>query len=224
MPRLTWAGSHANVTTEGKLSVDPYGCFSNPQDYIFFLSKDEVPYGCFSNAYHEQNGHYALAAGADNSAGATAANDDKSSHKNISSQSPAAAAPVVETPKSCKFWCINQELHYQKAILFHDHTTAQQILAEQNDATKIKQLGRQVQNYNDDKWCQVRYEVCRNALHAKFAQNEELKRVLLGTGTLFIVEAAKDAVWGIGCVEFTANASDDDGIAVMGAKNMEKTL
>ena len=101
-------------------------------------------------------------------------------------------------------------------MLFRDHTTAQQILAEQNDASKIKQLGRLVRGYDDAKWCEVRYDICRNALHAKFSQNEELQRLLLETGTKIIVEAANDEVWGIGHVEFS---STDDGI--VGAKNKE---
>ena len=126
------------------------------------------------------------------------------------------ASSIVFSDNAPKFWCVNQELHYQKAMLFQDHTTAQQILAEQNDASKIKQLGRLVRGYDDAKWCEVRYDICRNALHAKFSQNEELQRLLLETGTKIIVEAANDEVWGIGHVEFS---STDDGI--VGAKNKE---
>ncbi|KAL7524449.1 hypothetical protein ACHAXR_005752 [Thalassiosira sp. AJA248-18] len=168
-----WAGAHA--TTE---------ISTNPQDYVFFLSKDQ----CFSNAYREKNGHHPAVAGT------------------IPPAAIAADAP--------KFWCINQELHYQKAVLFNDHATGQAILAEQNDATKIKQLGRLVQGYDDAKWCQVRDEICRNALYAKFSQDEELKQILLATGTKIIVEAATDKVWGLGCVEYS---SPEDGI--VGAKN-----
>ena len=34
------------------------------------------------------------------------------------------------------------------------------------------------------------------------SQNEELKQLLLGTGTKMLIEAAVDKTWGIGCVEF----------------------
>jgi len=155
----------------------------NPNDYIFFLSKDEVPYGCFSNAYREPNGGH-------------------------TSSTTSTATNNVD---NVKFWCINQELHYQKAILFNDTSIAQQILNEKDDATKIKQLGRMVQNYNDDKWCEVRYNVCISALYSKFSQNVEMKQLLLGTGTKIIVEAANDTTWGIGCVEYTTTAAATTG-------------
>eukprot|EP00578_Thalassiosira_sp_NH16_P002697 CAMPEP_0181130000 /NCGR_PEP_ID=MMETSP1071-20121207/29624_1 /TAXON_ID=35127 /ORGANISM="Thalassiosira sp., Strain NH16" /LENGTH=186 /DNA_ID=CAMNT_0023216029 /DNA_START=60 /DNA_END=617 /DNA_ORIENTATION=+ len=185
MPPPIWAGAHANEIP------------TDPDEFIFFLSSDEVPYGCFSNAHRERNGHYA----------ANIIGDAK--------DSSAADAP--------KFWCVNQELHYQKAMFFEDTSSAHQILAERNDATKIKQLGRMVRGYDDAKWCEVRYDVCRNALYAKFMQNEESKRILLGTGTKIIVEAARDKTWGIGCVETTTSTtSDDDGVMMIrGAKKME---
>lgn len=163
----TWAGNHA------------YTEISTPQDYVFFLSKEEVPYGCFSNAYRETNGH------------------------------------ISDYSSNVQCWCVNQELHYHKAIIFQDHETAQQIRNEQHDAGKIKQLGRMVKGYDDAKWCAVRYDVCRKALYSKFSQNQDLKRILLETGDKIIVEAAKDKVWGIGVVEF----SSSDGI--VGAKNKE---
>ena len=172
---------------------------SNPNDYIFFLNKDEVPYGCFSNAYCEPNGGH--------------------------------TSSSTTTTNNVKFWCINQELHYQKAILFNDTSIAQQILNEKDDATNIKQLGRMVQNYNDDKWCTVRYNVCLSAVYSKFSQNVKMKQLLLGTGTKIIVEAANDTTWGIGCVEYTttthaaAAANDDDGtnntIVQRGAKKKD---
>ena len=170
IPPPTWAGNHAYTEIS-----------TNPQDYVFFLSKEEVPYGCFSNAYRETSGHVS----------------DYSSEMQL------------------KFWCVNQELHYQKAIIFQDHETAQQIINEGHDAGKIKQLGRMVKGYDDAKWCAVRYDVCRKALYSKFSQNQDLKRILLETGDKIIVEAAKDEVWGIGVVEF----SSSDGI--VGAKNKE---
>jgi len=73
----------------------------------------------------------------------------------------------------------------------------------------------------------VRYDTCRNALLAKFAQNEELKQILISTGTKIIVEAARDEVWGIGCVEYSSSSNDDDNvngneiIIVLGAKNKD---
>lgn len=175
-----WAGMHATTIP------------TNPQDYIFFFSKDEVPYGCFSNAYRE--GH----------------------------TTTTMTTTTTTSGKQTLFWCINQELHYQKAILFNDNDTAQQILDEKDDANKIKQLGRLVQGYDDSKWCEVRYEICCNAIYSKFSQNEKLKDLLLSTGSKIIVEAAKDKTWGIGCVEYATTSSEDGSVVVVrGAKHKD---
>mmetsp|Transcript_13505 Transcript_13505/g.24170 ORF Transcript_13505/g.24170 Transcript_13505/m.24170 type:complete len:229 (+) Transcript_13505:68-754(+) len=196
MPSPTWAGTHCAT----KIST-------NLDDYVFFLSKDEAPHGCFSNAYRyrENNGHHA------------------SSSSSSPSASKAADGDVTSPcPTNPSFWCVNQELHYRKSLLFKDHDIARQILAEQNDANKIKALGRMVRDYDDAVWCEARYDICLNALHAKFSQNPELKRILLETGTKVIVEAAKDKVWGIGHVEFTTSSENGiDGRVLLGAKNKE---
>ncbi|KAL7530935.1 hypothetical protein ACHAWF_003570 [Thalassiosira exigua] len=174
MPPPAWAGRHAREIP------------SDPEAYVFFLSKDDASRGCFSNAHREPDGGHRAA---------------ESFGKDEAEGEP-------------RFWCVNQELHYRKAALFEDRETARQILAEGGDAAEIKRLGRAVRNYDDAEWREVRYEVCYNAVYAKFAQNPELKRILLDTGTKIIVEAAKDATWGIGVVEFS---SDDS----LGAKDKE---
>mmetsp|Transcript_31087 Transcript_31087/g.65015 ORF Transcript_31087/g.65015 Transcript_31087/m.65015 type:complete len:207 (+) Transcript_31087:118-738(+) len=171
-----WAGEHASKILD---STD---------DYVFFLSKEEVPFGCFSNAYREKGqGHLGL------------------------------KEPTIEsadTASAPKFWCVNQELHYRKAIVFGDEETAALILGETEDAGKIKQYGRMVKGYDDAKWTELRYDVARDAVHAKFAGDDELKKILLDTDDKIILEAATDKAWGAGVVEFT---SDD----TKGAKNKE---
>jgi ribA/ribD-fused uncharacterized protein len=153
-------------------------------DYIFFLSKEEVPYGCFSNSYRECNGGHV------------------------------GFHEAAEGKNDPRFWCINQELHYAKAVLFGDDETAQLILDEKEDANAIKQLGRQVKNYDDAKWTEIRYDVARDAVHSKFANDEALKKILLSTKNKIILEASTDKAWGIGCVEFSTDATT-------GAKNKE---
>ena len=117
------------------------------------------------------------------------------------------------------FWCVNQELHYRKAILFGDEEVANLILAERDDPSKIKQFGRQVKNYDDNKWTEVRYSVARDAVEAKFRSDDELKKILLETKEKIIVEAALDRAWGIGVVEFSSIS--DEGEAKKGAKNKD---
>jgi ribA/ribD-fused uncharacterized protein len=112
-------------------------------------AKDEK-YGCFSNAYHESGeGHIGL---------------DETLEKDASN--------------NVRFWCVNQELHYRKAKIFGDDEIAQQILGEKSDAGKIKQFGRMVKGYDDAKWTELRYDVARNAVYAKFSQDDTLKKIL----------------------------------------------
>ena len=174
MPSI-WAGNHTKEVHGG---VD---------DYVFFLSKEDVPFGCFSNAYREKGGGHA-------------------GRRESSENSSNIASP--------KFWCVNQELHYRKAKLFGDDETADLIILETEDAGKIKQLGRMVKGYDDAKWTEMRYDVARDAVHAKFENDNALKNILLGTKEKIIVEAATDKAWGIGVVEFST-------VEKKGAKNKE---
>ena len=101
------------------------------------------------------------------------------------------------------FWCVNQELHYRKAMLFDDEEVASLILAERKDASKIKQHGRMVKRYDDEEWVKNRYDIAREAIESKFLSDETLKKILLDTRGKIIVEAATDRAWGVGVIEFS---------------------
>lgn len=97
-----------------------------------------------------------------------------------------------------KYSSLEQYMMYQKAILFHDKDTAQQILAA-SDVGKIKALGRSVKGYDDQWWNGLRQIIVYKGLIEKFRQNEELKRRLLATGNNILAECAvQDRIWGIG--------------------------
>ena len=115
------------------------------------------------------------------------------------------------------FWCVNQELHYRKAILFDDEEVASLILAEREDASKIKQYGRMVKRYDDAEWVKVRYDIARDAIESKFRSDDTLRKILLQTEGKIICEAATDKAWGIGLVEFSSTGEEKD--AKKGAKN-----
>ncbi|MBC7655301.1 MAG: DUF1768 domain-containing protein [Oligoflexus sp.] len=74
---------------------------------------------------------------------------------------------------------------------------------------KIKQLGRGVQNYNDDVWTQKREKIVLFGARLKFSQNEDLKQVLLNTGDTYMVEASRfDPIWSCGLTEYDAKKTD----------------
>ena len=96
------------------------------------------------------------------------------------------------------FSSMEQFMMYQKAVCFNDLEIAAQIL-ETGDVSRIKELGRLVTGYDDNYWGGIRQIVVYKGLLAKFAQNTELKELLLKTGDAVLAECAvKDRIWGIG--------------------------
>lgn len=96
------------------------------------------------------------------------------------------------------FSSMEQYMMYKKAACFQDYDTADRIL-ETEDVSQIKKLGRKVSNYDEKYWNGVRQIVVYRGLLEKFGQNDELKKLLLGTGDSVLAECAvKDRIWGIG--------------------------
>ena len=93
-----------------------------------------------------------------------------------------------------------------KAALFSDTTTLELILQENTkpeiNPKKIKALGGRVTPFDENTWVERREEVVYLGNLYKFGQNGELKKLLLGTGDLILVEASPyDRIWGIGFKE-----------------------
>jgi len=94
--------------------------------------------------------------------------------------------------------------HYmmaQKALLFNDHDIFEKILTEK-DPKDVKDLGRQIKNFDAKKWDAHKFDIVKQGNLLKFSQNEELKSFLLQTKSKILAEASPvDAIWGIGLVE-----------------------
>ena len=86
----------------------------------------------------------------------------------------------------------NNESAFQSAKVIPDGRRA---FAEL-DASDAKKLGRQVPLRED--WEEVKDDVMRKAVYAKFSQNEDLKEKLLATGNDILEEGNTwgDRVWG----------------------------
>lgn len=73
---------------------------------------------------------------------------------------------------------------------------------------EIKQLGRQVKNYDDKLWVKHRESYVLRGNYEKFSQNEELKQKLLSTGNTIMAESNYfDKIWAIGIKESDPNAT-----------------
>jgi ribA/ribD-fused uncharacterized protein len=106
--------------------------------------------------------------------------------------------PSRFTVEGIDYNCAEQFMMAEKARVFHDRTTENEILSA-FDPSVQKKLGRKVQNFDAKTWDLVAQDVVYRGNVAKFTQNADLKRVLLETGERTLVEASPyDKIWGIG--------------------------
>jgi ribA/ribD-fused uncharacterized protein len=92
---------------------------------------------------------------------------------------------------------------HQKAVFFGDHETAQKI-EEAETPREAKVLGRQVRDFDADKWASYAGVAMMTVLCHKF--REEMGRKLLDTGEKTLIEASPhDTIWGVGL-----DASDEN--------------
>lgn len=91
--------------------------------------------------------------------------------------------------------------HYmmaEKAKLFNNIEIQNEILITKKQG-KIKELGRQIINFNQKIWDKHKYQIVVDGNFHKFNQNEELKNFLINTKNQILVEASPvDTIWGIG--------------------------
>jgi ribA/ribD-fused uncharacterized protein len=86
----------------------------------------------------------------------------------------------------------------QKAVAMGDLDTLEKIL-KCAGPDEAKALGRQASPWDQAKWDEVKFEAVVRANVAKFGQDTELRKYLLGTGDMVLVEASPhDKIWGIG--------------------------
>jgi ribA/ribD-fused uncharacterized protein len=97
---------------------------------------------------------------------------------------------------------------WHKATLFDDHEVAARMLTAENPK-QVKDLGRQVKNFDQATWEANRYDIVVAGNKHKFAQHEDLRTYLLSTGDQLLVEASPvDRVWGIGMTADNPHAHD----------------
>lgn len=95
------------------------------------------------------------------------------------------------------FNCSEQALMYSKALYFKDTETAEKILKTKNQREQ-KELGRQVSNYEDTAWSNVRQNIMTEILNHKF-NSEKLKYLKTKyKGFKFVEASPYDRIWGVG--------------------------
>ena len=105
----------------------------------------------------------------------------------------------LEDAGGMKFNCCEQWMMACKAALFDDTDTLDKIFNTTDPYTQ-KNLGRQVNNYDQEIWNAAKQEIVLVGNVYKFEQNLELENFLkqFNEHTLFAEGNEKDSVWGIG--------------------------
>ena len=99
------------------------------------------------------------------------------------------------------FVCSEQAFMVEKASFFKDQDTLEKMLLCE-DGASVKELGRQVKNFDEKTWYDVSYSKMLLCCKAKFRQNHLLAKRLCITGGRILVEASPtDKIWGIGLWE-----------------------
>jgi len=94
--------------------------------------------------------------------------------------------------------CAEQAMMAEKARMFGDTETLIKIL-DSDDPKEQKRLGREVKNFDEDKWNEERFEIVKKINIYRFSHDKEARKSLLETGHKIIAEASPyDKIWGIG--------------------------
>ncbi|MCQ2245068.1 MAG: NADAR family protein, partial [Bacteroidaceae bacterium] len=122
------------------------------------------------------------------------------------------------------FNCVEQFMMAQKALIFRDFETFNKVM-NSKDPVEMKHLGREVKNFDAEKWDGVKMKVVKRAVMAKFSQNWDLRELLLQTGDRLIAESnPMDRIWGIGICKSdkdVMNKMDEWGENLLGKIMME---
>ena len=100
-----------------------------------------------------------------------------------------------------KYCSLEQYMKAEKASLFEDEDIRSKIMSTSAHEV-IKKLGREVKNFDEKKWTEVKFDLAVKGNLAKFEQNLSLKEYLLSTADRILVETHPyDSIWGVGLPE-----------------------
>ena len=108
--------------------------------------------------------------------------------------------PVTFSIDNIQFTCSEGAFMYLKCIYFDkDNRALISKIIQESNPNRIKQLGRKVRFFKEEKWNLVKYDIMVKCVREKFIQNIKIKEKLLKTYPNTLYEASKwDSIWGIG--------------------------
>ena len=96
-----------------------------------------------------------------------------------------------------KYSSIEQAYQHQKALIFDDQATADQIM-DTHDPSAAKRLSFKIKGFKEQVWKGKRYDIMLELTKRKFIQNPNLATALLATGTKRIAESGKHRFFAVG--------------------------
>lgn len=105
--------------------------------------------------------------------------------------------------------CCEQYMMYQKAKLFGDIETANNILKLKIPSDQ-KAMGRQVKNFNQQIWDKEKEKIVYKGNYLRFSQNKNDREVLLSTKGILVEASPYDNVWGIGLSKEDPRAQNEN--------------
>ena len=92
-----------------------------------------------------------------------------------------------------------QFMMYHKVMMFGKDELAEQIMQTSDPAVCKKIAKQKFPEFDADLWDKACQEIVKRGVKAKFAQKEDIRKVLLGTGNALLAECSPyDKKWGIG--------------------------
>lgn len=124
--------------------------------------------------------------------------------------------------KEVTYTSSEQWMMAMKAASMNDYLSYTKIM-NSTDPQYMKQVGRNIKKYDDEKWSKQRYDIVVFGNYLKFNQNHELREWLINTKDQMIVEASPiDKIWGIGLsVEDARGGKKWQGDNLLGKAIME---
>ncbi len=102
------------------------------------------------------------------------------------------------TYRGFTFSSVEQFMMFSKAKLFADERSATAVMST-NDPARQKAIGRKVAGFDQAVWETKRASIVFVGCREKFAQNRDLRSVLLASDPTVLVEASPwDLIWGVG--------------------------
>ena len=110
---------------------------------------------------------------------------------------------------SKEYICVEQFIHEEKCYLFGDSATAKLVMDE-TDPRKMRDLTRNVRNYNHYTWMDSVESITYKGMKAKFTEPRAVgaKDCLMSSKDRTIGEASRNSVWGTGLHVSEAGATD----------------